>query len=58
MNIEQIQLSERGTLTALLHEKSNEMKNAAAERLAVILCPGGAYSFCSDRECDRPRLRF
>ena len=30
MNIEQIQLSERGTLTALLHEKSNEMKNAAA----------------------------
>ena len=28
MNIEQIQLSERGTLTALLHEKSNEMKNA------------------------------
>ena len=49
MNIEQIQLSERGTLTALLHEKSNEMKNAAAERLAVILCPCGAYSFCSDR---------
>ena len=58
MNIEQIQLSERGTLTALLHEKSNEMKNAAAERLAVILCPGGAYSFCSDRECDPPAIAF
>ena len=31
MKVEQIRLSEYGTLTALLHEKSDEMQNDAAE---------------------------
>lgn len=59
MKVEQIRLSEYGTLTALLHEKSDEMQNDAAEkRTAVILCPGGAYSSCSDRESDPPAIAF
>ena len=59
MKVEQIRLSEYGTLTALLHEKSDEMQNDAAEkRTAVILCPGGAYSSCSDRESNPPAIAF
>lgn len=59
MKIEQICVSEHATLTAVLHEKSREMPGIAAnQRTAMIVCPGGAYTSCSDREADPPAIAF
>lgn len=45
------------TLTTYILEDSPEMTNGA-KRPAILLCPGGAYMFCSDRESEPVALRF
>ncbi len=45
------------TLTALLWEDSGEMLRGR-KRPAVLVCPGGAYVSCSDREADPVALAF
>ena len=45
------------TLTTYLHEYSEEMLSSAS-RPAIIVCPGGAYVFCSEREAEPVALRF
>lgn len=60
MKIERIQLFEEKkdvTLTAYLLEDSPEMLKGT-KRPAVLVCPGGAYMFCSDREAEPIALRF
>ena len=32
--------------------------DSALRRPAVVICPGGAYEFCSVREADAPALRL
>ncbi len=44
-------------LTAYLQEESVELKNSR-KRKAVIVCPGGGYAFCSDREAEVIALNF
>ena len=51
MILETIQISQNATLTAILHGPSEEMQSdTALRRPAVVICPGGAYEFCSVRE--------
>lgn len=60
MKIEQMQLFEEKkhvTLTAYILEDSPEMLKGT-KRPAVLICPGGAYMFCSDREAEPIALRF
>ena len=60
MRIEQFQLYEddpKVTLTAYILDDSPEMLNGA-KRPAVLVCPGGAYMFTSDREADPVAIRF
>lgn len=45
------------TLTTYLIEDSREMLNGR-KRPAILICPGGAYMFCSDREAEPIALRF
>ena len=45
------------TLTTYLHEPSEAMPNNAVRR-AVMICPGGGYLFCSDREGEPIALAF
>lgn len=45
------------TLTTYLIEDSHEMLNGK-KRPAILICPGGAYMFCSDREAEPIALRF
>lgn len=45
------------TLTTYLLDDSVEMRNGRP-RPAVVVCPGGAYLFCSDREAEPVALRF
>lgn len=45
------------TLTTYVLEDSHELLNGR-KRPAVIVCPGGAYLFCSDREGEAVALRF
>ena len=53
MILETIQISQNATLTAILHGPSEEMQSdTALRRPAVVICPGGAYEFCSVREAD------
>ena len=48
MILETIQISQNATLTAILHGPSEEMQSdTALRRPAVVICPGGAYEFCS-----------
>lgn len=52
-------ISENASLQAYLHAPSPEMpQESARQRPAMILCPGGAYEFCSDREADSPAFAF
>ncbi len=44
------------TLTAYIHDKSPELKIEA--RPAVVVCPGGAYMFLSDREAEPVALQL
>ena len=60
MKIEQFQLYKDDpmvTLTAYILDDSPEMLNGA-KRPAVLVCPGGAYMFTSDREADPVAIRF
>lgn len=60
MKIEKIQLSEKleqVTLTAYVLEDSPEMTKGI-KRPGVLVCPGGAYMFCSDREAEPIALKF
>lgn len=60
MKIETIKLHEGRedvTLTTYLIDDSREMLNGK-KRPAVIVCPGGAYCFCSDREGEPIALRY
>ncbi len=45
------------TLTAYLLDSSLDLSNAAV-RPAVLVCPGGGYFFCSDREAEPVALSF
>ena len=45
------------TLTGYLHDAVPEIPNRL-ERPAVVICPGGAYAFCSNREADPPAFAF
>lgn len=45
------------TLTAYLHEPSAEMPRWTT-RPAVVVCPGGGYCMCSDREADPIALSY
>ena len=44
-------------LTTYILEDSEEMMNGR-KRPAILVCPGGAYMFCSDREAEPIALRF
>ncbi len=60
MRIEQFQLYEddpKVTLTAYILDDSPEMLNGT-KRPAVLVCPGGAYMFTSDREAEPLAIRF
>lgn len=45
------------TLTAYLLDASGEMSNANV-RPAIMICPGGAYRVCSDREAEPIAMAF
>ena len=45
------------TLTAYLPDYSEEMKHMA-KRPTMLVIPGGAYMFCSDREAEHERYFF
>ena len=60
MRVEQFQLYENDpnvTLTAYILDDSPEMLSGKS-RPAVLVCPGGAYMFVSDREADPVAIRF
>jgi acetyl esterase/lipase len=44
-------------LTSYVHEESRELMGNR-KRPAVVVCPGGAYLMCSDREAEPVALRF
>ncbi len=49
--------SENVTLTSYLLDYSDEMKYHKT-RPAILICPGGAYRFCSDREAEPIAMNF
>lgn len=51
------QLSPTGRLTCYLQDASDELSNARV-RPAVLVLPGGGYSFCSDREAEPIALAY
>ena len=60
MKIEQFYLYEddpKVTLTAYILDDSPELTNGR-KRPAVLVCPGGAYMFTSDREAEPAAIRF
>ncbi len=59
MKIQTVKLSggEKVTLTAYILDSSKEMSNMLKKR-AVLICPGGAYRFCSDREAEPVAMAF
>ena len=60
MKVERIQLYENRpdvTLTTYILDDSPEMI-PGQKRPAVLVCPGGGYIFCSDREAEPVALRF
>jgi acetyl esterase/lipase len=58
MKILNIPLTNEGvTLTVYVLDRSLEMRNADV-RPAVLICPGGAYLFCSDREAEPVAMSF
>ena len=57
MIYEKYPIREHGTLVRLGYEKSPEM-GYHDRRPAVVVCPGGGYWWCSDREADPVALKF
>ena len=45
-------------LDAYLPENLGEMRRADAKKPAILICPGGAYAFCSQREAEPIALQF
>lgn len=45
-------------LILYLHDAGTEMRTNHAVRPCVLICPGGGYAFCSEREQDPPALAF
>ena len=45
------------TLTTYLLDSSPEMAHIG-KRGSVLICPGGAYKFCSDREAEPIAMHF
>lgn len=59
MKIEKIRISENAELSAYLHTPSREMEHPETVcRPAMIVCPGGGYSWRSDREAEPPAVAF
>lgn len=59
MDIQSFTIPTGAVLTAYLHTPSKEMQNPfTASRAALLICPGGAYSFLSDRENVPPAMIF
>ena len=56
-SIIQIDESMNVTLTTYLLDNSGEMPNTSI-RPAVLICPGGAYKMCSDREAEPVAMAF
>ena len=50
-------VTESATLTAYVQDRSEELSNATV-RPAVLVLPGGGYSFCSDREAEPIALAY
>lgn len=46
------------TLTTYLQDSLSEMGREQERRPAVLICPGGAYAFCSQREAEPVALHF
>lgn len=59
MRIETVKIPGAGdvTLTGYIFERSKEMPNMV-KRPAVLVIPGGAYQFCSDREAEPVAMIF
>ena len=60
MNIQTFQLrpeNPKVTLTAYIIDESQELLKGK-KRPGILICPGGAYLFCSDREAEPVALRF
>jgi len=60
MKIEKLHLSdklEKVTLTAYVLDDSPETTKGI-KRPGILICPGGAYMFCSDREAEPIALKF
>ncbi len=59
MIIKQIKYpGEKVELTGYLFEQSKEFADKWKKRPAVVVCPGGGYCFCSDREADIVAMQF
>lgn len=48
----------KARLTGYLHDPDSEMSQHRGARPAVLVCPGGGYEFCSDREAEPIALSF
>lgn len=46
------------TLTAYLPDNLTEMGRSGAKRPCLLICPGGGYEFCSQRESEPVALQF
>lgn len=59
MTVERHELREDGSayFVSYIQDTSGEIANSAS-RPAVVVCPGGAYCFCSDREAEPVALEF
>ena len=55
---EQYSLPGNATLECFLHSDSKEMHNAVQNLPCMIVCPGGAYCFCSKREAEPIGVHF
>lgn len=47
----------RAQITCYLHESAQQLSDFF-ERPAVVVCPGGGYSYCSERESDPIAMNF
>ncbi|WP_372631129.1 hypothetical protein [Cohnella sp.] len=58
MKVTTLELAKEGaTLTGYVLDSSKELSNARV-RPAVLICPGGAYRLCSDREAEPVAMAF
>lgn len=46
------------TVTTYLPDNLSEMRRENEKRASVLICPGGAYAFCSQREAEPVALKF